>query len=417
MIDVPLKASNFEFMCLRVSSRLKSVIGLVVYRTEYASCDFFAEFEEIMNIMSSYNEEVLVLRDFNFHLECFADKNAENFKNIFHMHDFKSCGVEPTHEQGGWLDVVATKTGFKVDCFDVSFSDHDVLMRKSQLKVPALLYKTFKVRRWKDLDVERFISKLLNTPLVFSTDLNLDSAKSKYFSTLKCILDELIPEKVVRIHQRLSDVWFDEECKISKCITRKLERKYLKSHSTTDYETWFRQKNLYKCLCGKKRKEFWDLKLFVCKNKSVKTWKYINEVAGRGKAGEGKGIEIGSFKKYLVDKIGEIKSVDGDLFQIEVSSRTSVLDEFFEVDEEELVKRINNLPNKQCALDSIPTWLLKRIASLIAPFLVSIFNSSFKSETVSQGLKLACVTPILKKTNLSHPPIDQFQMSLSHQKY
>ena len=147
------------------------------------------------------------------------------------------------------------------------------------------------------------------------------------------------------------------------------------------------------------------------------TWKNINEVAGKGKAGEGKRIEIGSFKKYLDDIIGEVKSVEGDLFQIEVSSRTSVLDEFFEVDEEELVKMINNLPNKQCASDPIPIWLLKRIASLIAPFLVSIFNSSSKSGTVLQGLKLACVTPILKKPNLSHPPIDQFQMSLPYQKY
>ena len=175
----------------------------------------------------------------------------------------------------------------------------------------------------------------------------------------------------------------------------------MRSHSTTDRETWFRMKNFYKCLCRKKSKEFWDLKLFECKNKSVTTWKYINEVAGRGKASESKGKEIGSFKKYLDDKIGEVKSVDGDLFQIEVSSRTSVLDEFFEVDEEELVKMINNLSNKQCALYPIPTWLLKRIASLIAPFLVSIFNSSFKSGTVPQGLKLACVTLILKKPNLN----------------
>ena len=187
--------------------------------------------------------------------------------------------------------------------------------------------------------------------------------------------------------------------------SRKLERKYLRSHSTTDRETWYRQKNLYKCLCRKKKKEFWELKLFECKNKSLTTWKYINDVAGRSKADEGKEIEIGSFKKYLDDKIGEVKSVDGDLFQIEVSSRTSVLDEFFEVDEEELVKMINNLPNKQCALDPIPTWLLKQIASLIAPFLVSIFNSSFKSVTVLQGSKLACMTPILKipKLNQSEP--------------
>ena len=105
----------------------------------------------------------------------------------------------------------------------------------------------------------------------------------------------------------------------------------MKSRSTACRETWFRQKNLYKCLCRKKRKEFWDLKLFECKKKSVTTWKYINEAAGRGKAGEDKGIEIGSFKKYLDDKIGEVKSVDNDLFQIEVSSMTSALDEFLEM--------------------------------------------------------------------------------------
>ena len=44
---------------------------------------------------------------------------------------------------------------------------------------------------------------------------------------------------------------------------------------------------------------------------------------------------------------------------------------------------------------------MKQIASSIAPFLISIFNSSFKSGTVPQGLKLACVTPILKKPNLN----------------
>ena len=124
VIDVLLKASTFEFMCVRVSSKLKSFIGLVAYRTEYASCDFFVEFEKVMNIMSSYNEEVVILEDFNFHLECIADKGAENFKNILHMHDFKSCVAKPTHEQGGWLDVVATKAGFKVDFSDVFFLDH-----------------------------------------------------------------------------------------------------------------------------------------------------------------------------------------------------------------------------------------------------------------------------------------------------
>ena len=41
VIEDHLKNSTFEFMCVRVSSKLKSFIGLVVYRTGYAFCDFF----------------------------------------------------------------------------------------------------------------------------------------------------------------------------------------------------------------------------------------------------------------------------------------------------------------------------------------------------------------------------------------
>ena len=37
-------------------------MNLVVYRTGYAFSDFFAELEKILNIMSSYNEEVVALR-------------------------------------------------------------------------------------------------------------------------------------------------------------------------------------------------------------------------------------------------------------------------------------------------------------------------------------------------------------------
>ena len=33
------------------------------------------------------------------------------------------------------------------------------------------------------------------------------------------------------------------------------------------------------------------------------------------------------------------------------------------VDEDELLKAIQRLPNKQCAFGPIPTWLLKKIAS------------------------------------------------------
>ena len=70
-----------------------------------------------------FKPKITIQHDFNFHLELFADKEAANFKNTLHMHEFKSCAAEPTHEQCGWLNVVVTKAG----CNGVAFLDHNLL--------------------------------------------------------------------------------------------------------------------------------------------------------------------------------------------------------------------------------------------------------------------------------------------------
>ena len=61
---------------------------------------------------------------------------------------------------------------------------------------------------------------------------------------------------------------------------------------------------------------------------------------------------------------------------------------------------INSLPNKQCSLDPIPTWLLKKAAPNLAPFLVKLFNKSFSDGMFPQSFKTSYITPILKKPNL-----------------
>ena len=50
------------------------------------------------------------------------------------------------------------------------------------------------------------------------------------------------------------------------------------------------------------------------------------------------------------------------------------------MDEDELLKAIQRLPNKQCASDPIPTWPLKKISGMILPFIKSMVNQSFFEE-------------------------------------
>ena len=57
-------------------------------------------------------------------------------------------------------------------------------------------------------------------------------------------------------------------------------------------------------------------------------------------------------------------------------------------------------PCKTCSLNLIPTQLLKQIIDVLAAPLQTIVNASLQTATVLQQMKVAHVTPLLKKASL-----------------
>ena len=55
---------------------------------------------------------------------------------------------------------------------------------------------------------------------------------------------------------------------------------------------------------------------------------------------------------------------------------------------------------KACALDPMPTWLLKELLLSIAPLMTDFINSSLQSGVVPDSIKSAAVTPPFKKPSL-----------------
>ena len=66
----------------------------------------------------------------------------------------------------------------------------------------------------------------------------------------------------------------------------------------------------------------------------------------------------------------------------------------------DVIKVVQELPDKQCFLVLLPTWLLKANVSLLAPFLCRLFNWSLQHGTVPSSMQSAYVTLILKKADL-----------------
>ena len=55
---------------------------------------------------------------------------------------------------------------------------------------------------------------------------------------------------------------------------------------------------------------------------------------------------------------------------------------------------------KACALDPMPTLLLKELLPSIAPLMTDFINSSLQSGVIPDSMKSAAVTPLLKKPSL-----------------
>ena len=76
------------------------------------------------------------------------------------------------------------------------------------------------------------------------------------------------------------------------------------------------------------------------------------------------------------------------------------LTRFEPVNEDYIAKLINNTPPKSCALDPIPTQLLKRHVQEMAPYITAVINLSTSIGEVSPNLKEALLKPLLKKLDL-----------------
>ena len=178
----------------------------------------------------------------------------------------------------------------------------------------------------------------------------------------------------------------------------------MKTKSENDFAAWMNLKKLYKRLCRHKRRDYWNNKLSDPKNKTANIWSHINSVSGRGKRSFVDGIQPVECQSFLLKKVesarNSIRAREKPIYL--AHAQEGGLSRLQEVDEDELLKAIQRLPNKQCASDPIRTWLLKKISGMILPFVKSMANQSFSDGIVPKFWKSAQITPLLKKTCHDH---------------
>jgi Reverse transcriptase (RNA-dependent DNA polymerase)/Endonuclease/Exonuclease/phosphatase family len=411
------QSPTFELLCVRVVIGSESVVLAVIYRPSSLDVNqrFFDDFGGLLERLATLQARTFVVGDFNVHLEITDDAAAKHFRELIECYGFDSAPFTATHCLGGTIDAVLHRVNSPVSVrvVDVGLSDHYLLDWSIDVARPTVATAVVTSRPWSRLDAGAFRTALSSSAICRpdSWPSHLDSMALMYDDVISGILDDLLPARSFPRIRRPTDPWFDNDCRASKRLTRRLERYYAAVRrrgadgveAAQARDAWYQQRRVYRSLRHRKSGEFWKSTIDAERGDPSKLWRSIDCILGRSRDSNVCGISADCFADFFRDKVSNIRrATEGapspEFRPIDVLGVQ--FDAFDPVSSGDVITAIGRLPNKFSAADPLPTSLLKQVADLVAPFIVELVNRSFHEGYVPQSFKSAFLTPIVKKAGL-----------------
>ena len=211
---------SFECMDVTFINR-KSIRALVVYRlsgTGAAIGLFFEEFSSLLEEVVVCSEELLIIGEFNFHMDDTADRNAAQFGSLLELFNLKQHVTVPTRGSGHILDLVISRKdaeALKVNelvVMDQLISDHKAICFQLNLQKPLNERKSVVSRRLRNFDFEAFNEMIISSGLLADvSDLSLELMVDRYDNVLRDTMDILAPVKSRTIVLRPNAPWYNED--------------------------------------------------------------------------------------------------------------------------------------------------------------------------------------------------------------
>lgn len=127
--------SSFEYLTIVFSS--PPVLGVTVYRPPGRCSSFISDFSELLSIIHNQYERIVILGDFNLHIDNQSDSFPQDFLNLLNCMNFTQHVRVPTHNKGHTLDLVITYglSANITSVVDLGISDHFCLVSFLRSKV------------------------------------------------------------------------------------------------------------------------------------------------------------------------------------------------------------------------------------------------------------------------------------------
>ena len=193
---------------------------------------FVDDFSEFVADLATYSDNVLLMGDFNIHVNNPSDSLAKAFLSIIDTFGFKQHVQQPTHTGGNTLDLVLTRgVEIHVSPYTSALSDHCLLTFQVVVSNPrADRQATYSCRHTTPATTTAMADKLplLLAPLADFRG-SVDSLIDWFNTALSAAIDSAAPLVVKKGRGKRPAPWFNEDTRTFKQDCRKLERKWRSS--------------------------------------------------------------------------------------------------------------------------------------------------------------------------------------------
>ena len=238
-IDLPNLVS-MEALGLRITSGSSTIVLIAIYRTGTINDLFFEEFERVIEVAVATNCRVIVVGDFNIHMDVIDDTSAVRFRRVL-----VPCGLQQhvnvaTHNAGHTLDLVISDDVCdeldSLELHDPGLSDHQCISFNIALSSVGSTRDRVHIRRnWSTFDRAAFESDLAASELALSSSTDVEWLYGEYDNCISKLLDKHAPAQTRVIKDRPLAPWFDLECVLEKRGLRRLESTLRRTESPICY--------------------------------------------------------------------------------------------------------------------------------------------------------------------------------------
>ena len=417
---------SFEFTDVLLKHSSSCLHLIIVYRPQTradgtsSTVKFFEEFPSLLESLVTVPGSLLMVGDFNFHVNDASDRSAQRFLRLLEASNLKQHVWVPTHRSGNTLDLVITRTdetaALDFGVFDPVISDHYLVSCSLALPKKAFERKEVNDRKLKSIELQELRDVISDSPLVGTVDEaghDLESLVVLYNTTLIGLLDKHAPLKMRTITIRPSAPWYTEDIREEKQKRRALERRCRRIALTVDRQRFVDQCQVVNESILEAKTAYYSRIIDENQYDPKRLFSIFDKLLhGKSEPKLPDSMDdeslANAFADYFIEKITTIREEllqkRGTKYhaQVELLYNGSEFNHFKSVSCDKLSDLAPTSTLKSCMLDPIPASVLINCSDLLLPFITKVVNCSLQNSTLTSYMKRAIVRPSLKKPSLDY---------------